>query len=191
MTAYRFRGLAVVVATLVFALPVLAGDEDLTPPLSFTAVVKLEGGRIPGSRQLAVQLCVNHLTPRENVWARIDRVAAAGQDGLRAVLEGRSDGVLRLGAVDFPINLAVYRRDGGKHTFLLVSARALKVAEVNFGMDSVGYPFGVAYFSVDSLGRGEGLVYPAARITLNEAGGVVIESYLEDPGTLAEVRLQR
>lgn len=188
----RTAALALAAACLAaVAATALAADEDLAPPLSLTALVKLEGGRISGTRQLGVELRIDHLTPRDRVWSMVDLIGTSGQDGLRAAIQGRSDGVLRLGAVDFPINLAVYRRDGDRHSFVLVSARAFRVSEVNFGMDSTGYPFGVAVFTVDSFGQGGGLVYPAARISVDEKGGVVIENYQEQPGTLDEVRLKR
>jgi hypothetical protein len=176
---------------LLAALSARAADEDLQPPLALTSVVRLEGGRISGTRQLGVELRIDTLTPRDQAWKLADAVGAAGQEGLLAALQGHSDGLLRLGAVDFPINLAVYRRDGDRHTFMLVSARAFRVSEVNFGMESTGYPFGVALFTLDSFGNGDGLVYPAARIGLDRDGGVVIDNYQEQPGIMTEVRLKR
>jgi hypothetical protein len=176
---------------LLAAPPARAADEDLKPPLRLTSIVRLEGGRISGTRQLGVELRIDTLTPRDQAWKLADTIAASGQDGLRNELLGRSDGLLRLGAVDFPIGLAVYRRDGDVHTFMLVSARAFRVSEVNFGTESTGYPFGVAVFTIDSFGNGEGLVYPAARIGLDKDGGVVIDNFQEQPGVMTEVRLKR
>jgi hypothetical protein len=178
-------------AACLLAAPPPAADEDLQPPLALTSIVRLEGGRISGTRQLGVELRIDSLTPRDQAWKLADAIGTSGQDGLLAALQGRSDGLLRLGAVDFPISLAVYRRDGDTHTFMLVSARAFRVSEVNFGMESTGYPFGVAVFTIDAFGNGEGLVYPAARIGLDRDGGVVIDNYQEQPGIMTEVRLKR
>jgi hypothetical protein len=183
---------SVLVAACLLAVPTVANaaDEGLKPPLELSAIVTLEGGFSSGTRQIGVVFRIDRLTPRDDVWAHT-RLLASGQGALRAAIEGRSDGLMRLGALDFPVNLAVSRRDGDIQSFVLVSARALRVSEVNLGMETTDYPFGVAAFTVDGMGRGGGLVYPAARISLDENGSVVIENYQEKPGILSEIRLKR
>jgi hypothetical protein len=170
---------------------VLAADEGVKTPFEVTAIVELTGGRISGTRQIGVTLRIDRLTPRDEAWRLADLAGVSGQDALRVALQGRSDGLLRLGALDFPLNLAVARRSEKGQSFVLVSSRALRVSEVNQGSESVGYPFGVVVFTLDDLGNGEGLVYPAARISIDTAGGVVIENFQEEPGVLKEVRLKQ
>ena len=168
-----------------------AADEPLQTPLEVTALVELTGGRISGTRQMGVTLRVDHVTPRDEAWRLVDLAAASGQDALRIALQGRSDGLIRLGALDFPLNLAVARRGGRGHEIMLISSRALRVSEVNQGLDTTRYPFGVVAFTLDDLGNGEGLVYPAASIAVDANGALVIENFQDEPGRLKEVKAKR
>jgi hypothetical protein len=185
-------GVAVSLAVLAAAPPVAgAADEEPKASLEVTAIVALTGGRISGTRQLGVTLRIDHLTPRDEVWRVVEAIGAAGQGALRAALQGRSDGLVRLGALDSPLNLAVAKRTEKGRSFVLVSSRALRVSGVDLEAESSDYPFGVVAFTIDDLGLGEGLVYPAARISIDGAGAVVIENFQEEPGVLKEVRVRR
>jgi hypothetical protein len=168
-----------------------AAQEPLQTPLEVTALVELTGGRISGTRQMGVTLRIDRLTPRDEAWRLADLAGASGQDALRVALQGRSDGLVRLGVLDFPLNLAVARPGAKGHEIMLVSSRALRVSEVNQGSDTTGYPFGVVVFTLDDVGSGEGLVYPAARIGVDASGAVVIENFQEEPGRLKEVKVKR
>jgi hypothetical protein len=178
-------------ASALAAIQVVAANEEPKPPFEVTALVELTGGRISGTRQIGVTLRIDRLTPRDEVWRLADLVGASGQEALRVALQGRSDGLVRLGALDFPLNLAAGRRTEKGQAFVLVSSRALRVSEVNQGLETAGYPFGVVVFTLDDFGNGEGLVYPTARISLDAAGGVIVENFQEEPGVLKEIRLKQ
>ncbi len=191
MRPLHAAAVVLVTACAALASTPAGADDALATPLEVNALVELTGGRISGTRQTGVTLRIDHLTPRDEAWRLVDLAGTSGQDALRVALLGRSDGLVRLGVLDFPLNLAVARRGGRGWEIMLVSSRALRVSEVNEGADTTRVPFGVVAFAIDELGNGEGLVYPAASIRIDAQGSLVIENYAEEPGRLREAKVRK
>jgi hypothetical protein len=140
---------------------------------------------------MPVTLLAHRYTPLDQARFLKDVLESGGQAALLANLRTRSDGRLRLGALEIPISLAIAESAGAGYRYVFVTGRRIQVEEVNEGAGSLDYPFGVAVFEVGDFGSGKGQIYPAAALTIGEDGSVEIEQFEGDPGTLSAVKKVR
>jgi len=185
MKAARVVGVGLV--AIVFACTVLGADDQIRLPEELTAIVQLEGGRIPGTRRLQVSIRIDSVTPREAAL-QLAGLARNGQGNLLAALKGTSNGRIILGVVEYPLNLVAVKSTGGRRRYVAVTARPFGIYEVDTGQPSLNYPFGVMSFEVDDRGWGEGQVFPAASISVTDDGSIVVQNYSDTPGRIIEVR---
>lgn len=153
---------------------------------SFTAVAEIEGGRAGGRSRLAVELIVDRQTLPSEALRLAALVLDGGQGLLAASLQGRRDGRLRLGAVDYPVSLIVAKPTPRGERWVAVTERPLRLDQLP-GEDEPDHPFGILDFLVDEHGRGEGIVYPAAAVGFDSEGYVVIEGTPRRSGRLLDV----
>lgn len=144
-----------------------------------------------GTRRLPATFGADRYTPLEEA-RRFRRVLEdGGQPALLAALRGRRDGYLELGGLRAPIALAVATPlDDGAWEYIFVTPRRIRYDEREDGRESADYPFGVAFFEVDSLGRGEGTVHVAATFAIAEDGWLEILDF-EGEGRLEDLRVAR
>ncbi len=173
---------ALALGLLAAAAPLLAEERV------FTATAEIEGGRAGAPSRLAVTLLIDRETPLSDALRLGALVLDGGQDLLRAALRGRSDGRLRLGAVEYPLNLVTSRSTTEGRRYVVVTERLARADRIE-GEDEeeAGHPFGVLDFEVDERGRGEGIIHPAAAIGFDADGYVVIEDAGPRRGRLLDI----
>jgi hypothetical protein len=159
------------------------------PGGEFTATAVVETPQ--GTRRMPVTLVVDRYTSPEEAKALKPVLQKGGQGALLASLQGRRDGRLALGALQLPIALAVTVPTDDGFWYLLITSRAIKVAETERGMDSLDYPFGVAVFEVGDFGTGEGELHVAGALAIDDEGYLTVADYENVPGQLLEIKKVR
>lgn len=179
-TPFALMALLIVLATAA------AASE---PGGEFTATAVVETPQ--GTRRMPVTLVVDRYTSPEEAKALKPVLQNGGQGALLASLQGRRDGRLALGALQLPIALAVTVPTDDGFWYLLITSRAIKVAETERGMDSLDYPFGVAVFEVGDFGTGEGELHVAGALAIDDEGYLTVADYENVPGQLLEIKKVR
>jgi hypothetical protein len=183
----KFGTLSYVLTLLVIVAPAIAADP---PGREFTAQATMTTSQ--GTSHMPITLIVARFTSAEESQRYQDLLASGGQGALLAALRSRSDGRLRLGALEMPLGLVVAEPLRRGYRYVFVTARKIQVEEVNDSLDSLDYPFGVAVFELDDFGRGEGLVYPSAAISVDSTDqSIEINEYHGEPGTLRNIKKVR
>jgi hypothetical protein len=181
------RRCAIVSCLIITVLGVMAvSAAEPTPGREFEATAKVNTRQ--GSRTMTLTLLASRYSSLEEAGHLAALLATGGQGAVLSSLKGRNDGLLRLGALEFPISLAIAEPVGKGYRYIFVTARKIRVEEVNEGADSLDYPFGVAVFELGDFGRGEGEIYPAAALRIDEDGNVEVEQYEIHPGRLTDVK---
>ena len=179
----RWTAVSCLVITVV-SMVVTAAEP--VPGREFEATAKVKTRQ--GSRTMTFTLLASRYTSLDDASHLAELLAAGGQGAVLSSLKGRNDGILRLGVLEVPISLAIAQPVAEGYRYIFVTARRIRVEEVNEGAESLDYPFGVAVFELGDFGRGEGQIYPAAALRIGDEGYVEVEQYEIDPGRLADVK---
>ena len=179
-----------VIAAILAAVtaPAMAWENPSGQEFSATAIMNTS----QGTRRMPVTLIARRYTSMEDA-ARLKQVLeSGGQGALLASLRGIHNGQLRLGALEFPVNLVAAEETRNGYEYIFVTARRIQVEERINTTPSLDYPFGVAVFEVGDFGNGEGQIYPQAAIRVDpDDGSVVVEQYEGEPGRLVDVKKVR
>jgi hypothetical protein len=160
--------------------------SDANPTGEFTATAKVETPS--GTRSMGLTVVVLRPMTLEEAQPLKKTLAEGGQQALFNAIRGGSRGHFRLGAVDYPIDLAIAEPSRDGYKYVVVTARPLKYEEVEQGSESIDHPFTVAVFEVRSFGPGEGQLYTKAALSIDEEGRVRVDQYGGNPGTLRDVK---
>lgn len=184
MKLNRIFATAAVLAAI--TLPTAGWENPPTTQFTATAVMTTS----QGTRSMPVTFIVRNYTSMDRARSLEEVLANGGQGALLATLKGMNNGRIRLGALEMPVSLVAAEeiRDGYRYFF--ITARRLHVEEVNSSSPSLDYPFGVAVFELGDFGTGDGEIYPAAAIRIDDEGSVVIQEYDGEPGRLKDVLKQ-
>jgi hypothetical protein len=176
-----------VVAAIIPATPAIAAEDARGREFEATAI--MDNGS--GTRRMTATLVARRFTPREEAQRLREVLEEGGQWALLQALRGRSDGRLRLGALELPISLVVATPADDGFRYLFLTARRIRFEERNEGRESLDYPFGVAVFEVGDFGTGEGTIHTAASLAVDQDGTISVEQYESDPGRLVRVKKVR
>lgn len=185
----KARHLSALIALLTFSfgfVPPAFADE---PGREFTATAVVDDSQ--GTRRMPVTFVAHRFTTVEQAQNLAGILERAGQGGLLSALKGRNDGQLRLGALQMPISLVVAEPARRGYRYLFLTARRIRIEEQEFGEESLDYPFGIAVFEIDSLGRGEGSLHVAAALYIDADGHVEIEDYDGQDGSFEDLKQVR
>ena len=177
----------VVPALLLLALAAAAVGSDKMPAGGeFAAMATMTTNQ--GTRSMGFTIVVSNPRSPDQVLHLKQLLADGGQQALLNAIRGGGGGQFQLGALAYPIDLSVAEpmKDGAR--YLVVTARALKIEEVNEGRASLDHPFTVVVFEVPGIGRGQGHLYTQAALYVDEQGYVRVAQYEAEPGTLKDVR---
>jgi hypothetical protein len=166
-----------------------AGDPD-NPGSEFSAIFKISGGK-QGSRQIGATIVVHRYTPIEEARQLGEILKSQGQAALANALRGRANGVLRLGALEHPLDLVTAKPTSKGFKVLAVTNRPIRYEETDQGAPSLDYPFGVVLLEIDGLGRGEGRFFPASALQVEEDGAINVYQYPEGEGRVTDVKKVR
>ena len=165
-------GLFVVLMLNVFAVPGVAAEE---PGREFTATAVVNSSQ--GRRRMPVTLVARRFTTVERAQHLGELLEQGGQGALLSALRGRSDGELRLGALQMPIALVVAEPLSRGYRYIFLTPRRIRVEEEQFGEESLDYPFGMVEFEVGRFGSGKGSLHVAAALRIDEEGRLEVEDY--------------
>jgi len=169
-----------------------AGEPEAFPPESYTAIVQRDADSA-GAPAGEIQVSIALLRPMrlEDALPLRDSLAGGGQQALLHAIQGRGQGMLRMGGLEYPLDLVVEQQQGATRHIVVVTTRPIGVSETNTGAASLDYPFGLAVFDVDGQGRGEGLVYPKATLEILSDGGVGVSTYEDRTYPLLRMKRER
>jgi hypothetical protein len=165
-----------------------ASDSD-NPGSEFSAIFKFSGKQ--GNRQMGGTIVVNRYTPVEEARQAAEILRSQGQAGLANALRGRANGVLRLGALEYSLDLVTAKPTSKGFKLLVVTNRPIRYQETDQGSASLDYPFGIVVIEIDSLGRGEGRFFPSAALRIQEDGAIDVYQYAEGEGRVTDVKKVR
>ena len=173
---------------LLLSAAVQASDSD-NPGSEFSAIFKFSGKQ--GNRQMGGTIVVNRYTPVEEARQAAEILKSQGQAGLANALRGRANGVLRLGALEYFLDLVTAKPTSKGFKLLVVTNRPIRYQETDQGSASLDYPFGIVVIEIDSLGRGEGRFFPSAALRIQEDGAIDVYQYSEGEGRVTDVKKVR
>ena len=137
-------------------------------------------------------LTVNGRTTDRESAAYLDTLQSGGQDALMRQIGSRSLGRFSFtGSVGEPLNAVFVERAGDDTLIRAVFRRWVGFGEIRRGLRSADYPFTYVEVRIDPrTGRGEGSIFPAARLRFRGGNTIEIEDFGTFPGRLIGVRAQ-
>jgi hypothetical protein len=172
------RGVAAIAALALAGGVGRAEESARYPAESYTAIVKCQADTT-GLNAGEIQVMIAILRPLavEEALPLRDLLRTGGQQALLSAIRASARGMLRLGGLEYSLDLVVEQQQGPTRHIVIVTTRPIHLGETNAGSASLDYPFGVAIFDVDELGRGEGTVYPKAALEILEDGTVGVSTF--------------
>lgn len=183
----------VVVPLAVLGTAAVKGEEPPKYPAeSYTAIIDRQADTT-GANAGEIQVTLAILRPMAAEEARPlrDLLRTGGQQALLGAIQGRGRGMLRIGGLEYPLDLVVEQQQGATRHIVVVTTRPIQVGETNTGAASLDYPFGVAILDVDGMGRGEGTVYPKAALEILEDGTVGVSTFEDRTHPMSRVKRER
>ncbi len=162
------------------------GADTATGTFTATAVADTP----EGTRRIGVTIVVSRPEAVEQALPLRKVLETGGQQALLAAIRGGNRGQLRLGAVEYPIDLVIAEAAKYGFRYITVSGRNLQWQEVNEGSESLDYPFAVAVFEVPGIGTGEGKIFPRAALSIGEDGKIVLKEFEGRSGVLKDIKRQ-
>ena len=138
------------------------------------------------------QLTINGRTSDQESAAYLDTLQSGGQDSLMRQINKKSLGRFSFtGSVGEPLNAVFVDRDGDDTVIRAVFRRWVGFGELRRGSRSTDYPFTYVEVRIDPrTGKGEGSIFPAARLRFKGGNTIEIEDFGTFPGKLIGVRAQ-
>src|SRR5262249_41012476 len=178
--ARRFIASLGFLSAAALAAPVPQGGGEF----SATATVNTS----QGTRSLAFNLVVTNPMTMEQAQPFREVLARGGQQMLLKVIRGEARGRVRLGALEFPVELVVAEPDGDDVRYYVVTTRQLQYDEVTYNEESLDYPFSLLVVTVPEIGTGDGTIFTKAALYVDDEGHVRAEQYQGEPGSLKDVK---
>ena len=170
-----------------------ANAENAGLPAQYASTAIGQGGAFTG-KTFGVTIYVTGLTSDEERRQYITVLKEKGPDGLVRALGNAKDvgRIAPTGSVGTGVRYVriTPRPDGGQH-IVMVTDRAITMAELYQGTRSRDYPFGVVAMNVDKSGKGTGSLAPVVKIKFNKKGELEIEHYGQKPWRLANLRREK
>jgi hypothetical protein len=143
-----------------------------------------------GTRSMPVGIVVtNPLTPQQALPLK-KVLEAGGQQALLNAIRGGGRGTLRLGGMEYPLDLVVAQPADDATRYVVVTGRQIKyeetVDEAHAG--SLDYPFGILVFDSGGIHTTTGTVFTKGALSISDEGRVQASQYGGEPGTLRDVK---
>lgn len=162
---------------------------DASPGREFSATFDFKGEQ--GNRRIEASILIDQFTPVAEARQLREVLKNQGQSGLLAALRDRRNGRLRLGALEYSLDLVVAKPKDDGFLLLIVTTRPIRLEETLQGSDSAGHPFGVVSVELDGFGRGEGQFFPRAALAIDANGAVTVQQSVEGEGRVTGVKKVR
>jgi hypothetical protein len=141
-----------------------------------------------GTRSLAFNLVVTSPMTMEQAQPYKEVLAKGGQQMLAKVIRGTSQGKIKLGTLEYPVDLVVAESDGDDVRYYVVTSRAIRYEENLYNEESLDYPFTLFVVNAPEWGTGDGTIFTQAALYVDDEGHVRAEQYRGDPGSLKDVK---
>jgi hypothetical protein len=175
--------------TLILLAVPLAGAGSPPAGGEFTATATVETRQ--GTRSMGFTVVASRPMSREEVQPLKRVLAEGGQQALLNSIRGSQRGRLKLGGMEYPIDLVVAEAVKDGERYIVVTARSLRYEEVTEGSSSLDHPFTVFVFDVPGFGSGTGRIYTQAALSVDADDRVQVDQYDGKPGALKDVRRVR
>lgn len=154
----------------------------------YTGTVIAIGAR-PGTNTRTFTLIIDNYTSGQEAQQLIQTLKAEGQDGLLKEMGKVKRGVFQLdGSVGRDISVVLSSEgEENERKITLIFERWLGFAELRRGARSVDYPFSYAELFIDDKGKGEGTLFPAARLRVKGENTLDVENFGIYPALLKGV----
>lgn len=154
----------------------------------YTGTVIAIGAR-PGTTTRTFTLIIDNYTSGQEAQQLIQTLKAEGQDGLLKEMGKVKRGVFQLdGSVGRDISVVLSSEgEENERKITLIFERWLGFAELRRGARSVDYPFSYAELFIDDKGKGEGTLFPAARLRVKGENTLDVENFGIYPALLKGV----
>jgi hypothetical protein len=153
----------------------MAAAEVFTATASMTS----EGG----GKTAPVKITIDRFATEAERAPVVNALKTGGTGAVKAALEKMPGlGTFEVGGHRFPIRYAYPRATSGGRIVTVVMAEPIKHlgADLPAAKPRAGYDLAVALLVLDSSDAGVGEFAPAAQITVNDAGAVVLSDYGAD-----------
>ena len=184
--APRLRHAAILLAFVLLAVATSVPGANARTTGEFSATAKVDTKQ--GTRSMGFDLVVTNPITIEQAEYLKDVLAQGGQPALLNAIKGGGRGRIRLGGLEYPVDLVVVESSGDVTRYYVVTARPLKYEEVNEGRASLDHPFTVFVVNVPGMGTGDGRIYTHAALWIDDQGHVRADQYEGQPGTLRDVK---
>jgi hypothetical protein len=174
----------------------LAAADDRPQRETFTAtVVQTANMRLPGGGTFQITMNVDEWTSVEERTRLLGVFKEGGSEALMKELRKRKAGYIvppafvRWPSWEVDVASSIPRPDGGR-IVRLFTERPIAFGEAFYNTRSKDYEFGIVELRLDAKGEGEGTTIPAAKLSLDADGGIVVETtpYTTGPQRLMGVR---
>ena len=175
---------------LVLTCPIgISAQTDRFSGRTITGTVYFVGGR-PAGRSLPFTLIVNRLSTNDEIRQLNAALQSGGQDELMRVLTRVKAGRIQIGSnVGVPANAIIATQEGDRTKLTVLYERNLRFAELRYGTRSENYRFGYAEMYI-GRGGNEGMLIPAAHVSLKDGNTWVVEDFGTFPARLMGLQVR-
>jgi hypothetical protein len=143
-----------------------------------------------GTRMMPVRIVVtNPMSPQQAMPLK-DVLEHGGQQALLNAIRGGGRGTLRLGGMEYPLDLVVAQPTDDGFRYVVVTARRIRyeeTADPNYS-GSLDYPFGIIVFDSPGINTSTGMVFTRGALSISDEGRPQASQYDGEPGTLKDVK---
>ena len=173
-----------------------AGAEDKKNRETFTATVLQQANmRLPGGGTFQLTMNVDEWTSVEERKRLLVVFKEGGSEALMKELRKMKAGYIsppafaRWPSWEIDVASSIPQPDGGR-IVRLFTERPIIFGEAYYNTRSKDYEFGIVELKLNADGEGEGMTIPAAKLSLNAEGELVVETlpYTTGPQKLIGVR---
>jgi hypothetical protein len=175
------RRLHEVTLVIVAAALLIAGAAAAQEKATFTGtVVQTQNMRLPGGGTFQIKIVVEQWTSVEERQRLLGVFKQGGSEALMKELRKQKAGyIVPPPFVRWPsweIDVAALIETPEGKIVRVFTERPIAFAEAYYNTRSNDYEFGIVELKLDKEGKGEGATIPAAKLSLDEQGNIVVES---------------
>jgi hypothetical protein len=180
------------IALLMLGVPTWVGAQGSGPatgaPESFSTMAQVKNGS--GTLSASLEVTVTRYTPEFDRKAVEEALRLGGYPRFLMALRAAPEvGQLTLGGNPFTIRYARETIETGIRTILLVTDKPVFFAGAGLpnAAPKAGFEVALLQIKVDAAGRSTGTLAAAARVRPDGSGGVLLDTYAEEPIALTGI----
>jgi hypothetical protein len=155
------------------------GQDGPTGEFSATASIETSSG----TRSMAFDVVVSNPRHLADVIPLKQVLADGGQQALANAIRGGGGGQIKLGALAYPVDLAVAEKIDGGWRYLLITTRPIEAG----GTASPDHPFAVFGFDASDFSSSDGVIFTRAALSIDADGRVHASQEGGPPGSLTDI----